>query len=200
MNEWIDPPWDAPLDADAIVRAVPKDATMTGVFLGAVASEAAARGVKLESARPRYMPFQTYPLREHCQLMVELSRIAFGELSLRAALRKLGRGAPGALVASNLGRVVFASAEGPVEIIRAMAKSYSLHMRPCEVEVEANGANGAIVRMSQIYNFLDSHNVGVFEGVMRYARVRGTVKLQPYSRTSADFLCEWVPERTSPSA
>jgi uncharacterized protein (TIGR02265 family) len=188
---WSDPPWEAPLDSDAEIRAIPREASMTGVFLGAIVGEAVSRGIVLPTARARYTPFQRYPLREHCQLLVELCRAGFGTLPMRAGLRKLGRGAPHALVASNVGRVVFASAEGPVEIIRAMARSYALHMNPCEVEIEPYGDAAAIVRMSQIYNFLDCHNVGVFEGVMRYARVEGVVRVRSYGRTSADLLCDW---------
>jgi hypothetical protein len=191
MGEWNDPPWGAPLDGDAVLRAIPKDATMTGVFLGAVAAEATARGVTLPSARPRYTAFQLYPLREHCALLLELARLGFADVPLRIALRKLGRGAPLALVESNIGRIVFGSAEGTIDVIRAMAKSYQLHMRPCSLEVEPRDERSAIIHMTDVHNFLDSHNVGVFEGVLRFARVQGVVRMQSFSRTAADLLCEW---------
>ncbi len=64
-------------------------------------------------------------------------------------------------------------------------------MRPSSLEAEAYGTKGAIVHASDAYTFLDSHNVGVFEGVMRHAGVTGTVKLRPFSRTAADLLCTW---------
>src|SRR5688572_26437759 len=100
MDAWKEPPWGEPLDAPALVRAVPADATMTGVFLAAVCELATRRGITLPAARARYTPFQRYPLREHCELMLEVSRLTMPELPLRAALRKLGRGAPAALVRS----------------------------------------------------------------------------------------------------
>jgi uncharacterized protein (TIGR02265 family) len=164
---------------------------MTGVFIGAIAAEASARGLTLPSARPRYTPFQLYPMREHCTLMVEFCRLGFPTVPLRQALRRLGRAAPKALIESNIGRVVFGTAEGPAEVLRAMAKSYQLHMRPCTVEVEASGTQSAIVHMTDVYNFLDSHNVGVFEGVLRFARVEGTIRIRSYSRTAADLHCDW---------
>lgn len=188
---WREPPWDLPFDGDALVRAVPADATMTGLFLEAVAGVARERGKSPKAARPRYVPFQPYPLREHCELLVEVSRLAFPLMTLREALRKLGRGAPQTLVRSTVGRVVFGAAEGPLETIRAMAKSYSMHMRPCSLEVDRLADRAAIVRVSEVHNFLDSHNVGVFEGVLKHAGVRGTVKIRPYTRTSADLLCTW---------
>ncbi|HTJ82843.1 MAG TPA: DUF2378 family protein [Polyangiaceae bacterium] len=190
-GDFVEPPWSAPLDPEAVLRAVPPDATMTGTFLAAVVEVAASRGVVLPSARARYTAFQRFPLREHCTLLVEASRALFPELPLRAGLRKLGRGAPHALTSSTLGRVVFGSAEGPLDVIRAMAHSYSMHMSPSTLSVERVSETSAIVELSDIYNFLDSHNVGVFEGVLKHAGVSGTVKIRSYSRTAADMLCTW---------
>jgi uncharacterized protein (TIGR02265 family) len=186
-----EPPWNAPLDPDPCIRAVPTSATMTGMFLSAVVDVAKTHGVTLPSARPRYTSFQRYPLREHCQLLVEASRLVFPDVPLRQGLRRLGRGAPQALVSSTVGRVVFGSVEGPLEIIRAMARSYAMHMTPCQLEVVREGERAAIVQMSELYNFADSHNVGVFEGVLRYADVRGSVRIRSYTRVAADVLCEW---------
>jgi uncharacterized protein (TIGR02265 family) len=164
---------------------------MTGMFIDAVASLARDRGIKLKKARERYTPFQPYPLREHCELMVEVSRTMFRDIPLRQALRKLGRGAPHALIRSTLGRVVFGSVEGPLEILRALCKSYSMHLKPSVLEVEPAGPKAVIVHLDEIHNFLDCHNVGVFEGALKYANVKGTVKIKPFTRTNADLLCSW---------
>jgi uncharacterized protein (TIGR02265 family) len=188
---WYDPPWGAAFDADRLMRLVPTHATMTGQFLAAVAAVAEDRGIRLLSARQRYTPFSAYPLREHCELLLETARKVFPELPLREGLRKLGRGAPHVLLQSVVGRVVFGSVDGPLEVLRAMATSYMLHMRPGKVEVLAVDATTAVVQASEIYNFLDSHNVGVFEGAMRHAGVRGDVRIHAYDRSTADLRCSW---------
>jgi uncharacterized protein (TIGR02265 family) len=103
----------------------------------------------------------------------------------------MGRGAPATLVNSLVGRVMLGSAEGPIATLRAMCKSYTVHMKPCELEVVELDERSAVVRMGQIYNFLDSHNVGVFEGVLHHAGVQGRVRIASYSPTEADLLCEW---------
>ena len=123
--------------------------------------------------------------------MTEVAQNAMPKLSMREALRRLGRGAAGTLVQSLIGRVVFGTAEGTLEMLRALAKSYVLHMRPGSVEVVPLEAGRAVVRLADIYNFLDSHNVGVFEGLFRHAKVTGRVRIASYSPTEADFLCEW---------
>lgn len=185
------PPWEAPLDVDAAMRAVPSDATMTGMFLEGAAKLARDKGHALPSARDRYVPFQRYPLKEHCQLLVEAAAALYPRHPLREGLRRLGRGAPYVLMRSTVGRVVLGSVDGPVAIVEAMARSYMLHMRPSSLAVEAAGPRALTIRLSDIYTFLDSHNVGVFEGVLEYAGVRGEVRVCSYTRTSADFFCEW---------
>lgn len=190
-SDWSEPSWTLPLDTDAAIAAVPEDATMTGMFLAALVAVASERGVELPSARPRYVAFQPYPLREHCRLLVELSRLGFPNRPLREALRRVGRGAPEVLLGSTVGRVVLGSVEGTVPILQAMAKSYALHMRPATLDVIQTGERQAVVRLNEVYNFADCHNVGVFEGVLRYAGVDGRVRIHSRSPTRADLCCDW---------
>jgi uncharacterized protein (TIGR02265 family) len=163
------------------------------MFLAPLAQEAVRRGTQLPSARERYLPFSFYPLREHARLLVETCQRLYPDRSLRQGLRKLGRGAPQALVASTLGKVVLGSAHGVHEIIAAMAKAYPLNARPSSVTVLEAASGRSVVRLDDIYYFLDCHHVGAFEGVLNYARTGGTVRICSRSRSSADLLLEWPP-------
>lgn len=191
-TDWFEPPWSAAFDVERLVRLVPDDATMTGMFLSAVQSFGAQRGARLSTARLKYTPFSPYPLREHCELLVEVARKVYPDLPIRQALRKIGHGAPVILMQSVVGRVVLGSVEGPLAVLTAMAKSYMLHMHPGAVTVTSHEPTSLVVRASNIYNFLDSHNVGVFEGALRHAGVSGTVRIHSYDRTTADLLCSWT--------
>ncbi len=188
---WEDPPWSSPLDAASRLRAIPDDATITGVFLSGVRDLARSSEVTLEGARASYVAFKHYPLREHAELMVECAAKVWPALPLRQSLRKMGRGGAGVLIASHVGRVVFGSVEGPLELIAAMARSYGLHVKPGLAEVEPDGARRAVVRMRDIHYFLDSHHVGVFEGVLRHGKVQPSVQIRARSDADADFLLTW---------
>ena len=190
-STWSEPPWDEPLDPVALIHAIPSFATMTGLFLQALVDKTRASGVRL-SSRDHYMAFRPYPLREHATLLVDAARGLWPDEPLRNALRRLGRGASRALVHSIVGRVVLGSVDGPVEMLRAMAKSYAIHTSPGAVEVIVLAPRQVVVRLREIHHFADSHHVGVFEGVLRQAAVRDPrVRLHGYSRTDADLLCEW---------
>ena len=188
---FVEPPWRSPLDADACIAAIPKDATITGMFPEGVAQLGRDRGHTIASARARYTPFQAYPLAEHCRILVEVAQKIFPRRSLRESLRRLGRGAPHVLMRSTVGRVVLGSAEGPIATLEAMARSYMLHMRPGTLAVERDSDQSVVIHLDAIYNFLDSHNVGVFEGVLRHAGVESVIRIHSYSPTKADFFCEW---------
>jgi uncharacterized protein (TIGR02265 family) len=191
-TEWSEAPWHAPLDATAAIEAIPDDAMISGMFISAVIDAARGGGTTLPSARERYVAFRKYPLREHAQILVEAARAIWPGLGLREGLRKLGRGAPRALVSSMVGRVVLGSVEGPLEILGAMARSYPIHAQPGSLEVVALGHGRAVVRMREIHHFLDSHHVGVFEGARRYAEVsEPRVRIHVRSGVDADLLCEW---------
>ncbi|MDQ3035397.1 MAG: DUF2378 family protein [Myxococcota bacterium] len=192
-NAWSEPPWNAPLDADAVIEAVPAHAMINGMFIGAVVAGATARGVAVPSARARYVGFHKYRIREHAQVLVEAARGMWPGLPLRQGLRKLGRATPGALVTSTIGRVVVGSVEGPFEILRGMARSYSIHAQPGSLEIIEAEPRAAVVRMRDVYHFLDSHHIGVFEGALRYAKVsEPRVRIRARSPSDADLLCEWT--------
>lgn len=191
-KEFLEPPWDAPLDVFACFDDVPTDATMSGLFLSSVVKAAQRAKLDLPSARGTYIAFRRYPLREHCQLLIEAAAGIFPDHNVRQGLRRLGRGAPQTLIESMLGRVVFGSVEGPIDTIRAMAKSYPLHMTPGSLEIVEEAPGRVVLAVRRVHHFLDSHNVGVFEGVLRHSGAEGgRVTIRSFSRCDADLLCEW---------
>ncbi|AKF07675.1 DUF2378 family protein [Sandaracinus amylolyticus] len=186
-----DPPWNAPLDAQAAIRAIPESSTIAGMYLEPLVREARRLGRALPSARQRYVAFQFYPLREHVTVLVEGTQALFPELSMREALRKLGRGAPRALVQTTLGKIVLGTAEGVLQSLDAIAKTYNTNIKPAHAEIVESAPQAAVVRLERVPFLLDSHHVGVLEGAMSYAGVRGTVKIRMRAADAADFLCEW---------
>lgn len=188
-----EPRWDSPLDTDAHIGRIPVDATISGMFPQALAVEARRRGFALPSARPKYVAFSFYPLREHARLLVETCHRFYPNQHVREALRHLGNYAPKAMAASTLGRVMFGTVSGVQEMITAMVKAYPLNTRPAEVELVSTGPGYAIVKLRQVYHFLDCHHVGAFEGVFKHVGVNGRVLVASRGHAAADFMLEWDP-------
>lgn len=190
LNPFRDPPWNSPLDAQREIDSIPVNAQIRGMFIVPVVQEARRAGATL-GTRDRYVSFQYYPLREHAQLLVEAATAVYPQLPLREGLRRLGRGAPRAFLASTLGRVVLQSAEGVLEVVNALAKGYELSLNPGRASVEQPCPNVVDVTLEQVHFFIDSHHVGAFEGALKYAGQRARIRLQRISASHAVLRIEW---------
>ena len=166
--------------------------TVTGMCLQPLVEIARARHQALPSARDRYVAFRFYPLREHAALLLETCALVYPKLSLRQALRKLGRAAPQALLRSTLGKITVGSASGPAEVLGAMAKAYPLNVRPCRVDMLELAQGRAVIRVEELHYFLDSHHVGAFEGLLRFAGASNVkVRICMYTSSDADLMLTW---------
>jgi len=188
---FVDPPWDAPLDAERALSLLPADAKISGMFFVALVAGARTRNLALPSARERYVPFNFYPVAELARLLVEAAERFFPGRTLRQALRSLGKAAPDAFLSSTLGKVTLGSTDGVHAAVAAMANAYELNLRPSRVSMHDAGATWAIVRLDKVIYFLDSHHVGTFEGILRFAGVKGSVQIANRGLASADLLLTW---------
>ncbi|HTB72045.1 MAG TPA: DUF2378 family protein [Polyangiaceae bacterium] len=187
----MEPPWEAPLDAERALASIPADAKISGMFFVALLAGAKTRNVVLPSARERYVPFNFYPVADLGRLLFEAAQRFYAGRPLRQALRALGRAAPGAFLSSTLGRVTLGSTEGVHAAVAAMANAYDLNLRPSRVSTLDSGPDWAVVRLDKVFYFVDSHHVGSFEGILRFAGVTGTVRIASRGSASADLLLAW---------
>jgi uncharacterized protein (TIGR02265 family) len=138
-------PWNAPLDARAAIEAIPEEATISGMFIAPLVETAGQMGRELPGARQRYISFRFYPLKEHARLLVESCHLVYPGRPLRQALRKLGRGAPKALVSSTLGKVMLGSAEGVHAVLKGMTKAYGINAPPSRASLLETGSLACVL-------------------------------------------------------
>jgi uncharacterized protein (TIGR02265 family) len=188
---FVEPAWDAPLDASRVLAEIPASATIAGMFFQALADGAERRQVKLELPRARYLPFGFYPVREFAPLLITAATLFHPQGSLREGLRRIGTAAPIAFLGSTLGRVTLGASEGVQATVTAIAKTYAINTRPSRCAVTESGPRRIVVSLDEVHYFLDSHHVGVFEGTLEHAGVDGRVRLHRRSQTSGDLLLQW---------
>ncbi|MEM7604702.1 MAG: DUF2378 family protein, partial [Myxococcota bacterium] len=98
----------------------PSSATMKGVLFNDLA-KLVGREQLGPSARPRYIAFKDYPLREWMEVLLYASREAFPRQPKREALHRLGLRAYEAFGASRIGKVMFAMAGRDLRALYGMA-------------------------------------------------------------------------------
>ncbi|HET9956953.1 MAG TPA: DUF2378 family protein [Polyangiaceae bacterium] len=190
-SPFVDPPWNIALDVAMCLASIPQHAEIAGMYCNALVAAGKRKGVTFSTARERYVQFNYYPVSEFARMLVEATDRLYPALSKREALRKLGQGGPKAFAGSLLGKVVLGSAEGVHATVLAVAKTYEVNTRPSRCWVKETRPQSMIVSLENVYHFLDSHHVGVFEGTLRFAGVNGRVRIASHGRTAADLLLEW---------
>ena len=188
---FVEPPWEAPLDAAQVLAQVPAAASIAGMFFLALQEGAARRQVQLPFPKARYLPFSFYPVREFAPLLVQAAGLFHPTLPLRQGLRRIGRVGPAAFLSSTLGKVTLGAAEGVHAAVSAIDKTYAINTRPSRCEILEAGPRSMTLSLDDVVYFLDCHHVGVFEGTLQYAGVDGTVKIARRSDTAADLRLEW---------
>ena len=183
--------WDARLDVNAHLEAMSPNGTIKGMFPAGVVEACRLRGRTIADARERYLPFQDYPLREWVLILAGAAPILFPRVSIRMALRKLGRGTYDAYVKSMVGKITFGMSADFASALTATAKSYAIVLPPSRVEILSIEPSRATLRFTDVANFLDSHHVGVLEGIGHAFATRIDVKVRLESISSGEFLLTW---------
>jgi uncharacterized protein (TIGR02265 family) len=191
LTGFIDPPWEAPLDAARVAASIPAGAQLAGMFFVALQQGAERRGVDLVFPRERYLPFGFYPIAEFVPLLVEAGAGFYPELPLRQALRRIGSVGPKALLGSMLGKVTLGAAEGVHAAVEAIAKTYPINVKGSRCQVLQTEPRFMLLGMEGVPYFLDCHHVGVFEGTLQFAGVSGSVTIRSHTASAADLLLEW---------
>jgi uncharacterized protein (TIGR02265 family) len=190
-SDFVAPDWDAPLDVEGHVEAIPAAAMVKGMYPAAVVEAARVRGITLPSARGRYLAFQDVPQREYVALLVETARAFFPSATLRTGLRKLGRSTHDVFAQSVIGRVVLSTADDLPGALGATAKAYSISIPPACAEVRELEHRRALLSFTGVYNFLDCHHVGVLEGVAYACGVSVVARLRLESPSAGDIELTW---------
>src|SRR5688500_5936387 len=103
---------DPPLDLGAHLACLPPNATCKGMFfrdlLALVERKASAAELAARAGIPerRYLPFSDYSMSDNMRLTVEVAKVAHPNLSLGAAVRRLGSTSYTTFLSSHAGRVI----------------------------------------------------------------------------------------------
>ena len=192
-DEFVFPSYGGPLDSAMYVSSVPPHAMVKGMFINSVLEHAREHGVSVPGRGP-YRSFKDYPLREALEIQLEVVERLYADRPVREGLRDLGRLAYPTLAHSMIGRVVF----GPLgdnlpALFKIAAKGYALSQTVGRAEVLEVHHDSAVVRLTEMYDFPDCYQVGVFEGVLRHHKHRGDVKIRvvPDDPFTLDMWIRW---------
>lgn len=189
------PRFDAPIDLAEHLRLLPPGATSKGMFfldllaqVGKFAGPremAAAAGI----AERRYVAFLSYPMADLLKLRVAVAHTLYPRQPLGEALRRLGQRALAVVLDTQLGRTILGGSGHSLETtIERGTRAYRLLVGFGRLEVKQISATEYHFHAVDLPLFLETHQVGVIEGVLAHAGAPAGLWIDLRSLSEAVFV------------
>lgn len=186
------------VDVAAHVRATPPGATCKGVLFSGIVEQARRARPSFAPSREagveerRYLPFLNYPYADLIRLIPAAARAVFPTLRATEAIRRLGQGVFVDFRTTRSGRVLLGlMADDLGEVLMSAARAYSVTVTAGRFETERLGRRRVCMRCEDYPGYLETYDVGVFEGTLAYFREPGVVRATRSGPRSGVIDIEW---------
>lgn len=194
-----EPSVDVPVDLEAHLKLLPAGATCKGMFvrdvLAMVAKHATAEQVATRAGvKPRrYLPFSDYPMTENYPIIVEAAKLLHPSQPIAVGLRALGRIGFRTFLSSTAARVLMAVVgAGEVDkVFMLTPKSYALSINYGRIDVTRVSERCIHITLADYPSFLETYQVGLFEGVFDHFHVQGRVRIALIDLANAVIEVAW---------
>lgn len=197
-----EPRVDCPVDLEAHIKRLLPDAACKGIFVRDLFAIVAMRATPAELATRagvpyrRYMPFFDYPMAENLRLCFEAAKALHPDKPVAVGLRELGRTAFRAFLSSTPARILMAVVgAGEVDkVLLLTPKSYALSINYGRVDAQLVHERCVHITLSDFPSFIESYQVGIFEGVLDHFEVKGSVRIALTDIANAVIEVKWNPQ------
>jgi len=179
-----EPEFGGAVDLEAHLALLPLDATCKGMFfndllrLGAAARPAHEILTLAHVRGRRFIAFRDYSMHEMLRLMVAVGRVTYPHLPLGQALRRIGWTVFATVLGSHVGRTVLGVFGRDLpRMLELEPTVHKLLTSFGSINAEALGNGAYHIRVRDLPTFLETYQVGVFEGLLRHCGARGHLRI-----------------------
>jgi uncharacterized protein (TIGR02265 family) len=186
-----EPNWDASIDFEARLAAIPPRAMVRGMFLQLLVQGLGDEAIEGVRDR-RYIAFKNYPMREYVQLLAVACADRNSRMPAAQRVRWMGRAVYPNYAKTITGTAIFAVAgRNYRRVLELCPAAYRVSVEPAQVTVRSITDGRAIVELRELWNLPDLHQVGIFEGAMQVCGASGQIRVHPIDFGAADFEITW---------
>lgn len=174
------------------IERTPAANTVKGMYVAGIVEALAQRDIAPRDQR-RYQAFKDYSLRDYMRLCLDAAVTLYPSRSPKEGLRSLGQLAIPTFAQSISGAVVMGTVGRSWELaLRCVSRGYQISLKPGEAIVAELSAERALVQLRKVWNFGDSYQVGVVEGLMDWCGLNGEVTAHVISACDTDLKLQWA--------
>jgi uncharacterized protein (TIGR02265 family) len=186
-----EPDWEASIDFEARLAAIPEGAQVRGMFVQYLIEAVGADPAPYFGPR-RYVGFKTYSMREYVEVLRWGARTAFPQLPQAEAVRRLGRCIYPNYANTVTGTAIFAVAGRDFKrVVELTPAAYRVSVPSSQINVRMLEDRHAIVELRDLWNLPDFHQVGIWEGAMQVCRAVGRIQVKVLGFDAVDFEIRW---------
>jgi uncharacterized protein (TIGR02265 family) len=177
------------------IKETPEANTVKGMYVNGIVQALQEHGVNYRPAE-RIQPFRDYPLRGYMEFLLDSAVTLYPNTTVHDALFRLGQLAIPTFAKSIVGKVIMSTAGRSWELsLKYVSKGYEISLKPGKATVAEMGNGKALVQLRQVWNYGESYQVGVVDGVMTSCGLVGKITPHIISMCDVDLRIEWQPER-----
>lgn len=185
------------LDVEGIARGIPRSYVVKGMFFSGLVSalgEEFNRVAAMLVAPPRlgrYVPFSDYPQSDYLRVSARVAQKTYPQLSIREALRRLGRRDYDVFAASTFGKVIL-SVVGDAQTALHKIPMIYMKVAPGDWTVTSEQIDPHTVRLEFAPSYGTwEYQLGQIEGVVMNFRASPTIIVSeiPDRRLRFDVSC-----------
>jgi uncharacterized protein (TIGR02265 family) len=181
------------------IRQTPETNTVKGMYVTGIVQALHDRGVDYTPPE-RPQAFRDYPLREYMELLLDSAATLYPKTTLNDGLFRLGQLAIPTFAKSIVGKVFMSTAGRSWELsLKYVSRGYEVSLKPGKATVAELRTGMALVQLRDVYNFGESYQVGVVDGLMTSCGVIGKITPHVISTSDVDLRIEWQQERANRS-
>lgn len=174
------------------IERTPAANTVKGMYVAGIVEALAQRDIAPREQR-RYQAFKDYSLRDYMRLCLDAAVTLYPSRSPKEGLRSLGQLAIPTFAQSISGAVVMGTVGRSWELaLRCVSRGYQISLKPGEAIVAELSSERALVQLRKVWNFGDSYQVGVVEGLMDWCGLNGEVTANVISACDTDLRLQWA--------
>jgi uncharacterized protein (TIGR02265 family) len=184
------------VDLNAHLGALPKNATIKGMFFDYVAEIGSSHIQRRELYKTagveprRYVPFLDYPARDYMRLLYTAASAMSPSVS--RGLHRIGLGIYPLFKTSIVGKTMFeVFGRSPDRTLPHGHRGWAVSMNFGEVTTEIAGTEQIVYSFKNLPLFLSCYQFGVIAGALEAIGTTGEVTASLYDIGNADFHVQW---------
>ena len=181
------------------IDRTPSTHTVRGMYVGGIVQAIASMGFEPTKVE-RIHAFKEYSVREYMELLLDSAISIYPGGGVHEGLRRLGGMAIPTFAKSMAGGVIMATAGRSWDLsLSLVSRGYELSLKPGKCTVVENANGRALIQLREVWNFCESYQIGVMEGLMQSCKLEGTVKPTLITPCDADLEIRWETARDAVS-